>query len=197
MIYTVCLTNYAEVWECRRFGLSTFRFVDVLVCRRFGLSTFRFVDVLVCRRFGLSTFRSVDVLVCRRFGLSTFRFVDVLVCRRFGCRRFGLSTFWLVTTHETTAAVVFAKFRSDVVARRGNTMKRIFIQISMRVRLLGDTYHRTVIEISSTSIELRPRISNYIHIQQCYSSMSWYHSSLTKPLLNSGRIITTSRKSWL
>ena len=35
--------------------------VDVSVCRRFGLSTFRFVDVLVCRRFG-----------CRRFGLSTF-----------------------------------------------------------------------------------------------------------------------------
>ena len=68
-----------------------------MVCRRFGLSTFRFVDVLVCRRFGLSTFRFVDVSVCRRFGLSTFRFVDVLVCRRFGCRRFGLSTFWLVT----------------------------------------------------------------------------------------------------
>ena len=65
--------------------------------RRFGLSTFRFVDVSVCRRFGLSTFWFVDVLVCRRFGLSTFRFVDVLVCRRFGCRRFGLSTFWPVT----------------------------------------------------------------------------------------------------
>ena len=96
-MYERSLTNYAEVWECRRFGLSTFRFVDVLVCRRFGLSTFRFVDALVCRRFGLSTFRFVDVSVCRRFGLSTIRFVDVLVCRRFGCRRFGLSTFWLVT----------------------------------------------------------------------------------------------------
>ena len=33
-----------------------FLFVDVLVCRRFGLSTFWFVDVFV-----------VDVSVCRRF----------------------------------------------------------------------------------------------------------------------------------
>ena len=91
---------------CRRFGLSTFWFVDVLVCRRFGLSTFWSVDVLVCRRFGLSTFWFVDVSVCRRFGLSTFRFVDVSVCRRFGCRRFGLSTFWPVTTqtHRQTDA---------------------------------------------------------------------------------------------
>ena len=78
---------------CRRFGLSTFRFVDVVsVCRRFGVSKFWFVDVLVCRRFGLSTFRFVDVTVCRRFGLSTFWSVDVSVCRRF-----GLSTFWLST----------------------------------------------------------------------------------------------------
>ena len=77
--------------ECRRFGLSTFRFVDVLACRRFGFSTFWSVDVLVCRRFGLSTFWFVDVSVCQRFGLSTFRFVDVLVCRRF-----GLSTFRFV-----------------------------------------------------------------------------------------------------
>ena len=63
--------------NCRRFGLSTFWFVD-----GFGLSTFWFVDVSVCRRFGLSTFCFVDVAVCRRFGLSTFwvstfRFVDV------------------------------------------------------------------------------------------------------------------------
>ena len=57
---------------CRRFGLSTFRFVDVPV-----------VDVSVCRRFGLSTFWSVDVSGCRRFGLSTFWFVDVSLCRRF------------------------------------------------------------------------------------------------------------------
>ena len=40
---------------------------EVLFCRRFGLSTFWFVDVSVCRRFSLST-----------FWLSTFRFVDVL-----------------------------------------------------------------------------------------------------------------------
>ena len=77
--------------ECRRFGLSTFPFVNVLVCRRFGLSTFWFVDFSVCRRFGLSTFRSVDVTVCRRFGLSMFRFVRVLVWQRF-----GLSTFRFV-----------------------------------------------------------------------------------------------------
>ena len=92
MIYTVYHKNYAEVLQCRRFGLSTFWFVDVTVCRRFGLSTFWFVDVSVCRRFGLSTFWFVDVSVCRRFGLSTFWFVDVSVCRRF-----GLSTFWLST----------------------------------------------------------------------------------------------------
>ena len=54
-----------------------------MVCRRFGLSTFWFVDVSACRRFGLSTFRFVDVLVCRRFGLSTFRLVDISVGRRF------------------------------------------------------------------------------------------------------------------
>ena len=102
MIYTVYHKNYAEVLQCRCFGLSTFWFVDVTVCRRFGLSTFWFVDVSVCRRFGLSTFRCVDVSVCRRFGLSTFRFVDVSVYRRFGCRRFGLSTFWLVTIQRET-----------------------------------------------------------------------------------------------
>ena len=83
ILYAVYLENYAEVFECRRFGLSTFRFVDVSVCRRLGLSTFWFVDVSVCRRFGLSTFWFVDVSVCRRFSLSTFwlstfRFVNVL-----------------------------------------------------------------------------------------------------------------------
>ena len=76
---SVHLNNFAEVFECLRFGLSTFWFVDVSVCPRFVLSTFWSVHVLVCRRFGLSTFRFVDVLVCRLFGLSTFRFVDVLV----------------------------------------------------------------------------------------------------------------------
>ena len=81
--------------DCRRFGLSTFWFVDVLVCRRFGLSTFRFVDVLVCRRFGLSTFWFVDVSACRRFGLSTFRFVDVLVVDVSVCRRFNQLPSWL------------------------------------------------------------------------------------------------------
>ena len=53
MIYAVYLKNYAEVFECQRFGF-----------RRFGLSMFRFVDVSVCRRFGPSMFWSVDVLIC-------------------------------------------------------------------------------------------------------------------------------------
>ena len=88
---------FVDVLVRRHFGLSTFWFVDVPVCRRFCLSTFWFFDVFVCRRFGLSTFLFVDVFVCRRFGLSTFGFVDVWVCRRFGCRRLGLSTFWPVT----------------------------------------------------------------------------------------------------
>ena len=99
LIYSVHPKNYASMGtdlckyiymgiqgtkiKCRRFGLSTFWFIDVLVCRRFGLSTVWFVDVLVCRSFGLSTFWFVDVLVYRRLGLSTFwlstfRFVDVL-----------------------------------------------------------------------------------------------------------------------
>ena len=101
-IIRIMLKFYSvDVLGCRRFGLSTLRFVDVLVCRRFG-----FVDVSVCRRFGLSTFRCVDASVCRRFGLSTFRFVDVSVHRRFGCRRFGLSTLWLVT-HNNIPYIVY------------------------------------------------------------------------------------------
>ena len=82
--------------KCRRFGLSTFWFVDVSVCRCFGLRTFWSVDILVCQRFGLLMFRSVDVSVCRCFGLSTFWFVKVLVCRRFGLSMFGLSNFWSI-----------------------------------------------------------------------------------------------------
>ena len=57
----IYILDCAEVWECRRFVLSTFLFVVVLVYRRSVLSTFRFVDVLVCRYFG-----------CRHFSLSTF-----------------------------------------------------------------------------------------------------------------------------
>ena len=70
------------------------RFVAVSGCRRFGLSTFRFVNVsvcwhLICQRFGLATFRFVNVAVCRCFDLSTFRFVDAMGSLRFDCRRFG------------------------------------------------------------------------------------------------------------
>ena len=113
IINTVYHKNYAEVLECRRFGLSTFWGVDVLVCRRFGLSPFRFVDVLVCRRFGLSTFGLstfwfVDVSVCRRFGLSTFwlstfRFVDVLTSNPFAQRQQAVGLFFdLEKAYETT-----------------------------------------------------------------------------------------------
>ena len=99
ILNAVYLKNYAKVFECRHFGLSTFRSVDVSVCGCFGLSM---VDDLVCQRFRLSTFWVVNVSVCRRVGLSMFWFVDILVCWRFGsltfgCQRFGLSTFWLVT----------------------------------------------------------------------------------------------------
>ena len=70
--------------------------VSLSLWRRFGLSTFWFVDVLVCLRFGLSTFQFVDVLVCQSFGLLTFGFVEVWVCRCLGCRRVCLSTIWPV-----------------------------------------------------------------------------------------------------
>ena len=60
--------DYAKVLECRRFGLSTFQFVDFPAGRRgFGLSTIRFVDVLVYRSFCLSTFQFVDVPASRHF----------------------------------------------------------------------------------------------------------------------------------
>ena len=81
LIYSVYPKNYTflgtDIWstsqQMYKWAYSVLKWsVDVSVCRRFGLSTFRFVDVLVCRRFGLSTFRFVDVLVCQRFGLSTF-----------------------------------------------------------------------------------------------------------------------------
>ena len=89
IIYVYGLYNGIQCAKinCRRFGLSTFWFVD-----GFGLSTFWFVDVLVCRRFGLSTFCFVDVAVCRRFGLSTFRFVDVLGVDISVCRRVALAS---------------------------------------------------------------------------------------------------------
>ena len=107
---------------CRRFGLSTFWFVDVLVCRRIGLSTFWSVDVLVCRRFGLSTFWFVDVSVCRRFGLSTFRFVDVwfvdvLVVDVSVCRRFDQLPSRLFTYRRLAANL------SEIIAQKRESVR--------------------------------------------------------------------------
>ena len=109
-----------------------------MVCRRFGLSTFRFVDVLVCRRFGLSTFWFVDVSVGRRFSLSTFRFVDVSVCRRFGCRRFGLSTFWLVTVWVFGLSTF--RFVDVLVCRRFGLSTFWFVDVSVGRRFSLSTF---------------------------------------------------------
>ena len=75
----------------RRFGLSTFRFVDVSVCR-----------LSVCRRFGLSTFWFVDALVYRRFDLWTYWFIDVLAVDVSVCRRFDQLPFLVSTSEQET-----------------------------------------------------------------------------------------------